>query len=115
MQTLKPCAVATALALLAWPAANPPGAAGLQPPPQILIQDFRFVPSELTIRAGETVSWTNRDEDVHTVVSDDGLFRSPALDTQESFSFTFKRPGTYRFTCSFHPRMTGTIIVQPPK
>lgn len=52
------------------------------------------------------------DDEPHTVVSDTGLFRSGALDTKESFSFKFDKPGTYHFTCSIHPAMVGTIVVQ---
>ena len=61
---------------------------------------------------GSTVAWANQDEEPHTVTSDTGLFRSGALDTNESFSFKFDKPGTYHFTCSIHPRMVGTIVVQ---
>jgi len=95
------------LALLAPrdPAASPAG-------PQLVIQEFQFVPAELTIKAGETVTWTNRDEEAHTIVSDSGLFRSALLDTDQTFAFRFEKPGTYHFACSLHPRMVGTIIVQ---
>jgi len=78
---------------------------------QILISSFMFMPVELTIKAGSTVTWTNLDEEAHSVVSDAGLFRSGALDTNEHFTFQFDRPGTYHFTCSLHPRMVGTVIV----
>jgi hypothetical protein len=64
------------------------------------------------IDAGATVTWANMDDEPHTVVSDTGLFRSGALDTKESFSFKFDKPGTYHFTCSIHPAMVGTIVVQ---
>lgn len=80
--------------------------------PQIVIRDFMFQPMSLSVSAGATVTWTNQDEEPHTVKSDTGLFRSAALDTHESYSFTFAKPGTYHFTCSIHPRMVGTIIVQ---
>ena len=61
---------------------------------------------------GSTVTWTNKDDEPHTVASEGGLFRSAALDTNESFSFRFDKPGTYRYTCSIHPRMTGTVVVR---
>ena len=61
---------------------------------------------------GSTVTWTNEDDEPHTVVSDDKLFRSSSLDTYESFRFTFEKTGTYHFTCSIHPRVVGTIVVQ---
>jgi plastocyanin len=81
-------------------------------PNSIEVKDFTFTPSTLTVNAGEEVSWVNKDDEPHTVVSDTGLFRSSALDTDEKFSFKFDKPGTYHFTCSIHPRMVGTIIVK---
>ena len=101
--------IAIALALAGTGVA--PKAATLQTP-QIVVKDFMFQPTTLTVPAGATVTWTNRDDEPHTVRSDTGLFRSTAMDTNESYSFTFAKPGTYHFTCSIHPRMVGTIIVQ---
>jgi plastocyanin len=54
----------------------------------------------------------NRDEEPHTVTSDTGLFRSGALDTNDTFVFKFDKPGTYHFLCSIHPQMVGTIVVE---
>ena len=79
---------------------------------QIDVKDFTFVPTPLTVKAGSTVTWTNKDDEPHTVVSDSAVFRSGALDTDESFSFRFDKPGTYHYACSIHPRMVGTIVVQ---
>ena len=81
-------------------------------PNSIEVKGFMFMPTTLTVNAGAEVSWVNKDDEPHTVVSDAGLFRSGALDTDESFSFKFDKPGTYHFTCSIHPRMVGTIIVK---
>jgi plastocyanin len=81
-------------------------------PNNIEVKDFMFSPTTLTVEAGAQVSWVNKDDEPHTVVSDTGLFRSGALDTDEKFSFKFDKPGTYHFTCSIHPRMVGTIIVK---
>jgi len=78
----------------------------------VIARDFMFAPLTVTIPAGTTLTWTNRDDEPHTVVSDTGLFRSGALDTNESFSFKFEKPGTYHYACSIHPRMVGTIVVQ---
>jgi plastocyanin len=80
-------------------------------PQEILISSFMFMPMQLTVKAGSTVTWTNLDEEVHTVVSDSGMFRSGAIDTNEHFAFLFEKPGIYHFTCSLHPRMFGTVIV----
>jgi plastocyanin len=78
----------------------------------IVIKDFDFSPMSLTVKAGSTVAWKNLDDEPHTVTSMDGLFRSGALDTGETFAHKFDRPGTYRYACSIHPRMMGTIVVQ---
>ena len=87
-------------------------AASFAEPDKVLIKEFMFSPMSLTVKTGATVSWVNKDEEPHTVVSDTGLFRSGAIDTNEAFSFKFDKPGTYHFTCSIHPRMVGTIVVQ---
>lgn len=83
-------------------------------PPQsfdIEIKDFSFGPMMLTVPAGATVTWTNKDEEPHTVFSSDDVFKSKALDTDEKFSFTFTKPGTYKYFCSVHPKMVGAIVV----
>jgi len=77
-----------------------------------LIKDFKFAP--LAVKAGTTVTWVNRDDEPHTVVSDTGLFRSGGLDTNESFSYRFDKPGTYQIHCTIHPRMVATVVVSPP-
>jgi plastocyanin len=81
-------------------------------PIKISAHNFMFAPVSMTVSAGTTVTWTNLDDEPHTVVSDTGLFRSGAMDTNESFGFKFDKPGTYHYTCSIHPRMVGTIVVQ---
>jgi plastocyanin len=86
--------------------------AGSSATAQIVIKDFMFRPTPLTIKAGSIVTWANKDDEPHTVVSDTGLFRSGAVDTDETFTFKFDKPGTYHFTCSIHPRMVGTIVVE---
>jgi plastocyanin len=79
---------------------------------QVVIKDFMFAPLDVKIKAGSKVTWVNKDDEPHNVVSDSGLFRSSALDTDENFSFRFDKPGTYHFVCSIHPRMVGTITVE---
>ena len=76
------------------------------------IDNFTFEPGKLTIKAGTTVTWTNRDDIPHTVASKDKLFKSKVMDTDESYSFTFATPGEYTYFCSLHPHMTGTIVVE---
>ena len=80
---------------------------------EVKIDNFSFAPQNLTVPAGSTVTWTNRDDIPHTVVSteDPKAFKSKALDTDEKFSFTFSKPGTYPYFCSIHPKMTGKVIV----
>ena|SRR5579864_4237862 len=79
----------------------------------VTIDDFRFSPATLTVPVGGKVTWTNRDDEPHTVLAAEpkGLFKSPPLDTGDSFSFTFDKPGTYKYFCSVHPHMTGVIVV----
>lgn len=79
---------------------------------EVKIDNFSFGPATLTVAAGTTVTWTNRDDIPHTVVSDDKIFKSKVLDTDEKFSFTFTKPGTYGYFCSIHPKMTGKVVVQ---
>jgi len=89
-----------------------PSAAQTSGTAKIAVKDFMFNPTPLTVRAGSTVTWTNMDDEPHTVVSDTGAFKSGGMDTNESFSYKFDKPGTYHFTCSIHPRMVGTVVVQ---
>ena len=77
------------------------------------IKNFAFVPAVLTVAPGTTVTWTNTDEEPHTVTSTNGSFRSSALDTDDKFSFTFTRPGDYAYFCRLHPHMTGRVVVRP--
>ena len=81
-------------------------------PSRIVIQNFDFTPMTLTVNAGAMVTWTNKDGEPHTVVSEDGLFHSKALDEGDSFSFKFDKPGTYKILCSIHPQMRGIITVR---
>ncbi len=78
----------------------------------VTIDNFTFNPQRLTVTAGATVTWTNKDDIPHVVAAASALFRSKALDTDDSYSFTFTAPGTYPYFCSLHPHMTGTIVVE---
>ncbi len=79
---------------------------------EVKIDNFSFGPTAITVPVGTTVTWTNRDDIPHTVVSTDGVFKSKALDTDDKFSFVFSKPGTYSYFCSIHPKMTGQVVVQ---
>ena len=78
----------------------------------VVMKNFNFAPMALTVPAGTTVTWKNMDGEPHTVVSADGAFRSKALDENDSFSFKFDKPGVYKYLCSIHPKMMGTITVK---
>jgi plastocyanin len=77
----------------------------------VAIQNFSFA-MDVTVTPGSTVTWTNLDGEPHTVASADGLFRSPALDQKDSFSFKFDKPGVYKYICSIHPQMRATVTVK---
>jgi plastocyanin len=80
---------------------------------QVEIDNFAFKPEALTVKAGTKVTFVNRDDIPHSVVSGDSLFRSPALDTDESFAFTFTTPGEFGYFCGLHPHMIGKVVVTP--
>ncbi|MGV9299999.1 cupredoxin domain-containing protein [Amycolatopsis sp. NPDC003676] len=127
---------AAALALTACaaspPAAPPPAATpmasmpGMTPTPSppaaasstanaVAIKDFAFAPAATTVKKGTTVTWTNQDQDAHTVTSQGsgGPLRSPTLQTGQSYQYTFSTPGTFEYLCTIHPFMTATVTVTP--
>jgi plastocyanin len=81
---------------------------------EVTIDNFTFTPAILTVKAGTRIVWRNQDDVRHLVVSDASppLFRSKVLDTDDSFSTAFDKPGTYHYFCGMHPHMQGTIVVQ---
>ena len=79
---------------------------------EVKIDNFSFGPAAVTVPVGTTVTWINRDDIPHTVVSTEKVFKSKVLDTDEKFSFTFTKPGEYPYFCSIHPKMTGKVVVQ---
>jgi plastocyanin len=80
---------------------------------KIEIKDFAFNPQTITVKSGEKITWINRDEEPHTVVSVEKQFKkSTALDTDQTYTIVAGAPGTYSYFCSVHPKMTGTIVVQ---
>jgi plastocyanin len=84
-------------------------------PSRITIKDFSFGPTSTAVPTGTKVTWVNKDEEPHKVVSVDEIFKSTALDTDGEFSFVFSKPGTYKYFCSVHPRMVGTVVVEDSK
>ena len=81
-------------------------------PAAVKIDNFTFSPNPVTIAVGTQVRWTNHDDVPHTVVADDKSFKSKALDTDDAFTYTFTKPGTYSYFCGLHPRMTGKVVVK---
>ena len=78
----------------------------------VTIQNFAFNPGTLTVPVGTTVKWANQDPRIHRVYSNTEVFESKDLNTGDSYSYKFTKAGTYKYHCSIHPNMTGTIIVQ---
>jgi plastocyanin len=89
-------------------------ASGAQPATgtEVKIDNFSFAPNTITVPVGTEVRWTNLDDIPHTVVSNDKAFKSKALDTDDQFTYTFTKAGTYKYFCSIHPKMTAEIVVQ---
>jgi plastocyanin len=102
-------ATATILAAVVIPTA----AENASPADAVSIDNFTFTPASLTVKAGTTVTWTNRDDIPHGIAASNNEFKkSKALDTDDNFSFTFTTPGTYKYFCYIHPHMVGTIVVE---
>ena len=78
---------------------------------EVKIDNFSFGPAAITVSVGTTVTWTNRDDIPHTVVSTERVFKSKVLDTDDTFSYTFTKTGEYPYFCSIHPQMTGKVFV----
>ena len=88
------------------------GALAAQEPDEVVIDNFTFGPQELSVAVGTTVKWVNHDDIPHNVINKDKVFRSKALDTDDSYSFTFASSGTFDYFCGLHPHMQGKIIVK---
>lgn len=87
-------------------------AAAVPHPVGIAIRDFTYGPPTMTVPVGATVTWTNRDEEIHTVTSAGGAFASAGLDQNEIFAHTFTARGTFDYFCALHPQMKGRIVVR---
>jgi plastocyanin len=102
-------ATATMLAAVVLPG----WAQNAAPTGAVSIDNFTFTPASLTVKAGTTVTWSNKDDIPHGIASSNNAFKkSKALDTDDSYSFTFTTPGTYQYFCYIHPHMVGTIVVE---
>ena len=103
-----PLALASILVLQPTRAKGDPAASSLE----VQVDNFTFGPATLTVPVNSTVTWVNKDDLPHTVASTDGVFKSKALDTDDKYSYTFNKAGTYAYFCSIHPKMVGTIVVK---
>jgi plastocyanin len=101
-------ALALVLTPSVWAGAQPKSTAGLK----VDISHHKYSPATMTVPVGTTITWVNHDEEVHTVFSTTQAFTSPAIETDENYSYTFSKPGTYRYFCTLHPLMTATVIVK---
>ena len=108
MALVLPLALASVLVLQPTRAKGEPAASPLE----VQVDNFTFGPATLTVPVNSTVTWVNKDDLPHTVASNDGVFKSKALDTDDKYSYTFSKPGTYPYFCSIHPKMVGTIVVK---
>ena len=97
---------------MTMPATQPARADAVTNTDEIVIENFSFKPSTLTIKAGTKLTWVNRDDEPHTATATDKRFASKTMDTGDRFSMEFTAPGTYNYYCALHPKMTGQIIVK---
>jgi plastocyanin len=81
-------------------------------PAEVRVDNFTFGPDTITVPVNSSVTWVNKDDVPHVIASNDGLFKSKALDTDDKYSYTFTKAGTYLYYCSIHPKMVGKVIVQ---
>jgi plastocyanin len=112
---LKVVVCAVVVAALGWIAGGRThlfAASAAAGPVEIKIDNYSFTPADITVAAGTTVTWVNRDDVPHTVRNNDGTLKSKALDTDDKFSMTFDKPGTYEYFCSIHPKMTAKVVVK---
>jgi plastocyanin len=79
---------------------------------EVKIDNFSFSPAAISVKAGTTITWTNGDDIPHTVVSDSNAFKSKVLATGEKFTYKAAKAGTYSYSCSIHPNMTGKVVVE---
>jgi len=112
MRATRPNSVLTALAATVIIFLSAPSGLASAKEMRVTISNFTFEPQTTTIVRGETVRFVNSDDMVHTVVAADGSFRSEALDTGDSFTATFTKPGSFTYFCGLHPFMKGTIVVK---
>jgi plastocyanin len=82
-------------------------------PIAVTIINFGFTPQKVVIPVGGSVTWTNKDDIAHTATASDNSFDSGNLANGQSWTHVFTKAGRYAYVCTYHPNMTGTIVVQP--
>ena len=105
-----PLSVAVAAVLMLQPA-RARGEDNKAQATEVRVDNFTFTPESLTVAVNSPVTWVNKDDIPHVIASTDGLFKSKALDTDQQYSFTFTKPGTYPYFCAIHPKMVGKVVV----
>jgi plastocyanin len=105
-----PLAVAVGAVLMLQPA-RARGEGNKAQAVEVRVDNFTFTPETLTVQVNSPVTWVNKDDIPHVIASTDGLFKSKALDTDQQYSFTFSKAGTYPYFCAIHPKMVGKIVV----
>ena len=81
------------------------------PAMEVQVDNFTFSPETLTVPLNSAVTWVNKDDIPHVIASNEGLFKSKALDSDQKFSYSFTKAGTYPYYCTLHPKMMGKIVV----
>jgi plastocyanin len=92
--------------------ATPAAADNVSGGTEVKVDNFTFSPETITVPVNSSVTWVNKDDVPHVIASDSGVFKSKALDTDDKYSYTFTKAGTYSYFCSVHPKMVGKVIVQ---
>lgn len=104
------------VSLVAFPLGCGTGTKATSTPPvstdSVNVFNYAFVPANIIVKAGTTVTWTNKDTMIHTVISDSGVFGSGTLAQNAQFTYVFAKPGTYKYHCSVHQSKKGTVIVE---
>ena len=111
-QAVAPRAPSTSDSMSVMPTATAPAGAPVAVN-TVSIKNFAFVPASVTVKVGTTITWTNTDQEAHTVTAKNGAFTSPALSNGSTYHYTFTKPGTYDYLCTIHPFMTATVVVTP--
>lgn len=112
LKALAPLSLLAVAAMLALHPVEARSQNGNTPATEVRVDNFTFGPETITVPANSTITWVNKDDVPHVIASTDGVFKSKALDTDDKYSYTFSKPGSYPYFCAIHPKMVGKVIVQ---